>query len=660
VIASFLSLLTLATMLVAAFGLGRPLMRALGLGDEDALATGVWSIGAGLVLAGLGLALVGCAGLLYRPLIGVFTLAAGFWGVCEFGNAFSQRKAALPLPADGNAPATSLSAALTYAIYLLAGVAALSALVAALAPPTAGDALCYHLELPKRFLQRHALAYLPDTDNSTYPLLVEMWYLWALALDGPVGAQLVHWALGLLLALATVLLAAPLVGRGWASCAGGLMLLAPGITNQMTAPLNDVGLAAMTTLALAAWWRAAIDDEHPRWYPLAGLFFGGALAIKPLEILFGLSVLIVTAFLALRRGVWRSFASGTALALFVGLSVSGVWYARAAWHTGNPVYPFGQELLTASAPRDVEKTGTGSAPHDPALLNTVQGAVPVPFFSHTAPGRPTFPNDKAPLGRGFLQLVTAPWQITMHPERLGGRAHQLGILWLATLPGLIVCRRLRGLYSLGAIGGCYFAAWFFMRQNVRFLLPLLPLLATAAVWVWSEAKRLPVGPRRCLAAATALMLVASAAAAPLRVRDKLPVACGVESRDDYLSRREPTYPAASLANALATPGMRLLSQEHRAFYFDAPVIRESIYRRRTGYDRLLSADDLSTRLRQAGFTHLLLAESLAASGIRYNDTLSRLADAALSRGDGKLECLMEYRAADADGAVRRYRLMALR
>ena len=29
------------------------------------------------------------------------------------------------------------------------------------APPTAGDALCYHLELPKVFLQRHAITMLP-------------------------------------------------------------------------------------------------------------------------------------------------------------------------------------------------------------------------------------------------------------------------------------------------------------------------------------------------------------------------------------------------------------------------------------------------------------------------------------------------------------------
>ena len=39
---------------------------------------------------------------------------------------------------------------------------------------TAGDALCYHLELPKRFLQDGGLTFRPNDDNITFPLLAEM------------------------------------------------------------------------------------------------------------------------------------------------------------------------------------------------------------------------------------------------------------------------------------------------------------------------------------------------------------------------------------------------------------------------------------------------------------------------------------------------------
>ena len=41
------------------------------------------------------------------------------------------------------------------------------------APPTAGDALYYHLALPKQWLAAHELTFVPDHEKSTFPLLVE-------------------------------------------------------------------------------------------------------------------------------------------------------------------------------------------------------------------------------------------------------------------------------------------------------------------------------------------------------------------------------------------------------------------------------------------------------------------------------------------------------
>ena len=90
------------------------------------------------------------------------------------------------------------------------------------------------------------------------------------------------------------------------------------------------------------------------------------------------------------------------------------------------------------------------------------------------------------------------------------------------------------------------------------------------------------------------------------------------------------------------------------------VACENVYHRHSQYDRrLASPGELGRALRAAGFTHLLLAESLG-DGIHYNPTLSRLADAALATGNECLECMLEYTFEDADGAMRRYRLMALR
>jgi hypothetical protein len=626
--------LAAVTMLgLAAYALGRWLARGLRLDQDDRLAHATWSLGLGMVAAGLALTMLGLAACLYREVIGVLTFCGGFWGLAEIIRDSLRHREASRAGGRAGIPSATEPAAprrwLRDFVGALVAIALVGSLVSALAPPTAGDALCYHLELPKIFLARHALIDVPYSDNGTFPLLVEMWYLWGLALEGGVTAQLIHWGLGVLLALAAVVLATPILGRPWAWAVGAVVLLSPGVTNQMTAPLNDVGLAALTTLALAAWRRAAIDESPTRWYIAAGLFLGGALGSKYLALVFVAAVGLVWLARFARRGAdRRAMLGGAATCAVIALSVSGVWFVRAAWYRGNPVYPFFERQVGGDA-------------------------------------GPMGQSDKTPLGWHPLEIASAPWRITMHPDHFGGRGHQWGPLFLIALPGLLLTRRLRGLGSLLAVAGAYVLMWYALRQNLRFLLPVLPLAAVAVVWVWIELRRLPLLAGG-LAGAVFLGVLALGAAAPVRrAREHAAVALGIESRANYLARKEPTWRATQWANLELLPGDRLLSQEQRAFYFTGDVVRESIYRRRTAYDRAIERpEELSRTLRAAGFTHLLLAEA-AEGGITFDPTLSRLvqrqeqAENSLPPEDRKLRLVTEYEFADADG-TRRYRLIDLR
>jgi hypothetical protein len=623
------SILAFCTMVLAVYGLGRPILRGLGVAQEDRLSVGVWSIGLGLIAWGTLLLGLGLLGGLYVAVIGVVTMAACFWGLGEILRG-RLRKAEQRAPRTEDTPWAPPARWLSRGLLLAAGAASIGSLFGALAPPTAGDALCYHLELPKTFLAEHRVLFLPYHDNSTFPLLAEMWYLWGLALDGGVCAQLVHWGLGILLALAAVVLATPILGRRWGWIVAAVVLLTPGVNNQMTAAMNDVALATLTTLALAAWWRGVVGRQSRRWFVLAGLAAGGALGTKYLALVFAAAVGLTWIWTVARRaGGRRLMLEGAAIVAVVAASIGGPWYARAAWHRGNPVFPF---------------------------LGEVFGSVDA-----AAGPRETLPQSKSPLGRSPLRLATAPWQVTMHPERFGGRGHQLGVVLLAALPGMLLCRRLHGLGTLLGVGLTYCVLWYLLRQNVRFLFPALGPLSVAAVWVWIEMRRFPRSARGIAAATFAGVLLATALIPLARSRDQVAVAVGLEDREDYLLRHEPTYRAAARFNALASPGDHLLSQDYRAFYFNCRVTRESIYRRSTQYDRQLNDPaGFSGRLRDAGFTHLLLAETLNGEGIRYDPTLSRLADAQLAAGDGdELLTLDEYCFHDCDGAVRRYRLVKL-
>jgi len=639
VIVTLVTLFIAGSIFLAAFGLGRPIVRGLRVLEEDLLAVTVWSIVVGLILAGTILALMGLLGILHVSYIAILTMMSGFWGAGEVIRDQIQRYErsrdpktltvdALDENNESSWPAPSRW--LGRVVLALAAVACLGSLLGALAPPTAGDALCYHLELPKQFLAHNALFFHPYHDNATFPLLVEMWYLWALALDGPVAASVIHWGAGILLGLATVLLASPILGRPWAWIAGAVVVLVPGVTNQMTAPLNDVALALLLTLAVAAWWRVVVDQEDRRWLVLAGVAAGGALGTKYIALVFAGAMGATSCWMYWRRPRRRRALLEAAVTISIlAVAFGGFWYVRAARHRGNPVYPFAGEIFAQDAPH----------------------------------AKTTLPESKAKLGRSPLAAIQAPWQITMHPERFGGRGHQLGALWLVTLPGLFWTRRLRGLHGLLAVALFYGFFWFLLRQNVRFLFPILPMLALGTVWVWIEMRRLPALPRVLAATAQAGLLLAFALAAVERTTDRAAVALGLESREDYLFRAEPSYPAASIANVMLEPDDHILSQDYRAFYFNCRVTQESVFRRETGYDReITSPSQLSRRLRRAGFTHLLLAENESSRGIQFDPTLSRLAE--LEPASPALRptvTLIDYRRGpDCDGVRRRYRLVMLR
>ena len=142
---------------LAAFGLGSPLARALRL-DDDALTGTVWSMALGLIVGGLGLAGLGLVGGLYTPLIGLLSLAACIWGVAEIIGGLARRHEARldarlsPHPAADEEPPPLWPpppAWLSRGMLALVLVAGVGTLIAALAPPTAGDACATTSTFPR-------------------------------------------------------------------------------------------------------------------------------------------------------------------------------------------------------------------------------------------------------------------------------------------------------------------------------------------------------------------------------------------------------------------------------------------------------------------------------------------------------------------------------
>jgi len=596
------------------------------------------------------------------------------------------------LEAMGHGP----SGWLGYLVWSLAAGAALAALLLALAPPTDQEALSYHLYLPKRWLQAHRLVWLPYQPGGE-PVLAQMWFLWALALDGEVAAQLVHGLWGLMFGCSAGYLARLFVGRRWAWMAGAVVLLAPAVLGEMSVPHSDLAMATFCTLSLVACWQACRPafqgaDQNPpggqtEWWLLAGLAFGAAVGIGRAALLMApvlLGLLLVSSWRCPnhRQNLFR----GIMVALGALAVAAAPWYLLAFWCQSDVGSSLAQgvsdEYRTASSPQQAKGEnaffggGFSAAGTMPAWLATP--------WSLKAPRAP-----QTGLRKPFCD-----------------REDGIGLLWLAVLPGLLWAERHRPIELLLGLAAGYFLLWTIWWAESRLLLPMLPMLAPGVVWVWRQMGRMDRAPRWVAGLSMAICLLIPVVLPGRQLRSHLPVALGLESREEFLYRSLPCYPAAALANLLLPPEAKILSQEPASFYFDPLLVPEERYRLLTRYDqKVRSLAELGPLLRRDGFTHLLLVEKFPPSepsGSRLyqqgqkllvnpavpshlpdrdvpenrsaqgrpkamaegagcsEGLLSRLVDAGLAQAESGLQELIQYRVTGTDGSVLRYRLIGLR
>jgi hypothetical protein len=500
---------------------------------------------------------------------------------------------------------------------LALAVGLVGVLLTALTPVTDGDALCYHLQVPKVFLAWGAVGFDPDLHETVYPLGVEALYAVALAFRGPVACRLIQAVLGLVFALNVAALARPALGRR-ARWAAAVALLVPAVSNGMGAPLNDVALAAFGAAALHAVLR---HRDEPTWQNalLAGALGGFAVGVKyPALVwvgLLGIALACARWCCSTRERVTHMV--GYALAVVL---AGGWWYLRAWLWTGNPVYPFFRHTFGGSG------------------LDVVLDPI------------------KRPLAVTPGNLLTALGPMTLDPERFDSVAHQFGPAFLLFLPGLFLLRPPRRVALVAGLGWAFLTVCLTQRQSMRFLLIAVGPMAVGVAWVAAELRRRGSLASQAVLAILLALLVFEAGIAARRARHGLGVVLGRESAERFLSRREPTVVVGRWIAANLPETARIVGQDHRGYYLPRPYTMELAHRRRTG---LAGAGEPPAatveRLRSAGFTHLLLCPPVPEDAVEFDPTLSRrLAPWLESRTP-------LYRAdlADADGVVRRYAIYAL-
>jgi 4-amino-4-deoxy-L-arabinose transferase-like glycosyltransferase len=433
--------------------------------------------------------------------------------------------------------------------------------------------------------------------------LNEVLFADAMLLGDDVSAQLVE---TIFFALVTLGVAA------WGTRAGGapagfwataLWIANPVVFSLASVAYVDMGLTAFAFFAVDACARW-LETDDPGWARLAGVFAGFAAATKYSGLFF---VGLVAGLLALRLARRGSSARRALIVFSTAAAVAaGAWYVLEWTWTGDPVWPFagrifGLRFWTATDVRSLE-------------------------WSLGSYG----------WGRSLADLLRLPFRLVFDQPGAGPRV--LPLLFLFYPLAVWAAIRRRELRWPVAAAAAYVVFWFATTQQVRFLLPAVPLLAVLGASGLSaavERARTHWRRRSRVALTLGLTILAWAALAVLLhdlwIGPALPTT--IAARETYLERL-PSYPFYRDLNRRRNESYAVYAfhDENLTYFCDGRHLGDWFGANRYADAPLTSARALFDWLRERGVSHLLVNQSKAITRLPMDDDFPRLFERVYERG----------------------------
>jgi hypothetical protein len=441
----FFLLLLYGYIHLTALGLGRIFLRQFDLplsNPEFTLISYLLGLGA----LSIGVLFIGLAGWLTAGAIFAWLAIAGFVACREWPGIVRGSWAALRalhFQRAKNFYETLLQIVVIASVPLL--------LMNVLSPVWDYDALMYHLEIPRHFLEHKSIYFDPEIWRSAHPFLGEMLFIVGIVFKLEPLAKLINLTYAILFILSAYVFGKRFLGRETALNATGILIGAPAFLLWATWASIDFAWAAYEFWGIVAivLWLADEKRNTERWLALAGMMSGLAASTKYLSAPALLMVGIIILWRSVQDAKHPVSASIRNLLTF-GLSaglVMGAWYLKNWLWTGNPVYPliFG---------------GPGWSPVENQLLNDYVYSFGV--------------------GKSWLDYLRLPYNVYAYHNQFSTIALEVihPALWLAIFfPFLSKFKKHSTIlvYTL-----LYCVLWALNSQQVRFLIPVTAFLAIFA------------------------------------------------------------------------------------------------------------------------------------------------------------------------------------
>ncbi len=342
------------------------------------------------------------------------------------------------------------------------------ALLHAISPPVAWDALTYHLVGPKLYLVAGRIDALPDNVFMGFPQSAELLYGTAMSLfNRDTAAAPLHFLFGLFAILATAGITRRYTTVATARLAPALLLTAYSVWGLFGKPYVDLAVMAYGALALSgvsAWH----ETRDRRWLIVLGICAGQTLSTKYPSVLLLVAIGIYIALIAPRQAFANCIIVGlTAFAIF------SPWLLKGILLYQNPVYPFvfgGLNWDALHAQQFSRGAGLMGSPYSWQLPILPLAAT---IFGVETSGVYSFTLGPWLLTAPLLLAMTWPF-LDQSARRLAGECFRLGVpllaLWMVT------------------------AALIGLSIQTRLIIELLPIAAVAGSIGFQGLMRLPKRP----------------------------------------------------------------------------------------------------------------------------------------------------------------------
>jgi len=490
----------------------------------------------------------------------------------------------------------------------------ISIVVLSLVPPVSRDALIHHLNVPKLYIQHGGMYEIPSMEFSYYPMNLDLLYLIPLYFGNDTAPKFIHFSFALLSGWLIFIYLKKRTDLNYALLGLLLFLSLPIIVKLSITAYVDLGLIFFSFAALLSllWW--AESGFQIKYFVISAISCGLAIGTKynGLITLFILVMSVPFSYSrqnsAAKNVNIKSVGYGI-LYLLIALTVFSPWMIRNWQWKKNPVYPLYNSLLHPAAP--VSSVSEDNAENHQAKKE------PVGVLAHR----------RIVYGENLWQAALVPIRIFFEgeddvPKKFDGKLNPYLLLFpfFAFLgkhrENSRITREKKFLLIFSLL--YFFIAFFSTVTRIRYISPIIPPLVILAVFgiknliTYIYSFSVP-----CCLVFFLLVLNMSYIAGQFRHVVPFSYLSGKVSRDEYITRYRPEYPAMQFINRHLPLESRILFvfMGKRGYYCDREYLDdlgatlENLIKKSDSPEYILSG------LREKGISHLLICRNIFESWI---------------------------------------------